>query len=328
MIQNENHLFLENDYLNDLKQIKETIQQNQNKAMVVVNSAMIMTYYQIGTIINKRKNWGSKYIQKLESDLKEYGHGYSFRNLKYMSQFSNNFNTYEIGQQPVAQIPWGSIITIMEKSKSHNEMLWYINVTYQNGWSRSMVLNQIEMKAYERSLIKPSTTAITKQDESIDEIFKDTYVFDFLDKENIKTEKDLKNQMIDNIIMFLQELGPGFSLVGKEYKLVTPSNEEFYIDLLMYHVKIHAYVVIEVKTKEFEPSDLGQLMFYVNAIDDLERSDIDNETIGILLCKEADSYVAKTSLNKNQLKVAISKYKVLDDLPNYLERRMKEIEQY
>ena len=327
MIQNENHLFLENDYLNDLKQIKETIQQNQNKAMVVVNSAMIMTYYEIGTIINKRKNWGSKYIQKLESDLKEYGHGYSFRNLKYMSQFSNNFNTYEIGQQPVAQIPWGSIITIMEKSKSHNEMLWYINVTYQNGWSRSMVLNQIEMKAYERSLIKPSTTAITKQDESIDEIFKDTYVFDFLDKEKIKNEKDLKNQFIDNIIKFLQELGPGFSLVGKEYKLTTPTNKEFYIDLLMYHVKIHAYVVIEVKTKEFEPSDLGQLMFYVNAIDDLERSDIDNETIGILLCKEADSYVAKTSLNKNQLKVAISKYKILDDLPNYLERRMKEIMQ-
>ena len=328
MIQNENHLFLENDYLNDLKQIKETIQQNQNKAMVVVNSAMIMTYYEIGTIINKRKNRGNKYIQKLESDLKEYGHGYSFRNLKYMSQFSNNFSTYEIGQQPVAQIPWGSIITIMGKSKSHNEMLWYINATYQNGWSRSMVLNQIEMKAYERSLIKPSTTDITKQDESINEIFKDTYVFDFLDKEKIKNEKDLKNQFIDNIIKFLQELGPGFSLVGKEYKLTTPTNKEFYIDLLMYHVKIHAYVVIEVKTKEFEPSDLGQLMFYVNAIDDLERSDIDNETIGILLCKEADSYVAKTSLNKNQLKVAISKYKILNDLPNYLERRMKEIEQY
>ena len=316
-----------NDYLSDLKQIKETIRQNQNKAMVVVNSAMIMTYYEIGTIINKRKNWGSKYIQKLESDLKEYGKGYTFRNLKYMSQFSNNFSTYEIGQQPVSQIPWGTIVKIMQKSNTHDEMLWYINATYQNGWSRSMVLNQIEMKAYERSLIKPSTTDITKQDESIDEIFKDTYVFDFLDKEKIKNEKDLKKQFIDNIIKFLQELGPGFSLVGKEYKLTTPTNKEFYIDLLMYHVKIHAYVVIEVKTKEFEPSDLGQLMFYVNAIDDLERSDIDNETIGILLCKEADSYVAKTSLNKNQLKVAISKYKILNDLPNYLERRMKEIMQ-
>lgn len=316
-----------NDYLSDLKQIKETIRQNQNKAIVVVNSAMIMTYYEIGTIINKRKNWGSKYIQKLENDLKEYGKGYTFRNLKYMSQFSNNFRYDEFGKQPVSQIPWGTIVKIMQKSNTHDEMLWYINSTYQNGWTRSMVLNQIEMKAYERSLIKPSTTVVTKQDESINEIFKDTYVFDFLDKEKIKNEKDLKNQFIDNIIKFLQELGPGFSLVGKEYKLTTPTNKEFYIDLLMYHVKIHAYVVIEVKTKEFEPSDLGQLMFYVNAIDDLERSDIDSETIGILLCKEADSYVAKTSLNKNQLKVAISKYKILDDLPNYLERRMKEIMQ-
>ena len=245
-----------------------------------------------------------------------------------MSQFAKEITNCEISQQPVGQISWSTLVTvIMAKSKSHAEMLWYINATYQNGWSRSMVLNQIEMKAYERSLIKPSTTDITKQDESINEIFKDTYVFDFLDKEKIKNEKDLKKQLIDNVIKFLQELGPGFSLVGKEYKLTTPTNKEFYIDLLMYHVKIHAYVVIEVKTKEFEPSDLGQLMFYVNAIDDLERSDIDNETIGILLCKEADSYVAKTSLNKNQLKVAISKYKILNDLPNYLERRMKEIMQ-
>ena len=313
------------DYANDLKQIKETIRQNQNKAMVVVNSAMIMTYYQIGTIINKRKTWGSKYIEKLSNDLKEYGNGYSFRNLKYMSQFSSNFSAIEIGQQPAAQIPWFTIVTIMQKSNTHEEMLWYINATYQNRWSRNMVLNQIEMKAYERSLIKPSTTSITRSDELTSEVFKDTYVFDFLDKDNIKTEKDLKNQLIDNVIKFLQELGPGFSLVGKEYKLVTPTDEEFYIDLLMYHVKIHAYVVIEVKIGKFNPSDLGQLIFYVNAIDDLERSDKDDETIGLLLCKDADEYVAKTSLNKNQLKLGISKYKLLEDIPSYLERRLREI---
>ena len=322
MIQNENHLFLENDYLNDLKQIKETIQQNQNKAMVVVNSAMIMTYYEIGTIINKRKNRGNKYIQKLESDLKEYGHGYSFRNLKYMSQFSNNFSTYEIGQQPVAQIPWGSIITIMEKSKSHNEMLWYINATYQNRWSRNMVLNQIAMKAYERSLIKPSTTSITKNDELTSELFKDTYVFSFLDKDNIKNEKDLKNQLTNNVIKFLQELGPGFCLVGKEYKLVTPTNEEFYIDLLMYHIKIHAYVVIEVKIGKFNPSDLGQLIFYVNAINKLEKSDLDSDTIGLILCKDADRFVAETTLDNSLMKLGISKYKFIDELQNYLEKKM------
>ena len=292
--------------------------------MVIVNSAMIMTYYEIGTIINKRKTWGSKYIKNLANDLKEYGKGYSYDQLKRMAQFANEFSVQEIGAQPVPQIPWSSIIVIMQKSSSHEKMLWYINETYKNGWSRSMVLNQIAMASYERSLIEPTTSNITKSDDLSNELFKDTYVFDFLDKNSIKNEKDLKDQMIDNIIKFLQELGPGFSLVGKEYKLVTPTNKEFFIDLLMYHTKIHAYVVIEVKIGEFTPADLGQLIFYVNAIDDLERTERDDETIGLLLCKEADSYVAKTSLNKAQLHLGISKYKFIEELPEYLNRKLKE----
>ena len=315
----------EKDYFDDLKRIKETIRENQNKAMVVVNSAMIMTYYEIGTIINERKTWGSKYIQNLANDLKEYGKGYSYEQLKKMSQFASNFKLDEIRLQAVTKIAWGSIIMIMSKSKSHEEMLFYINETHRHGWSRAMVLNQIEMKAYERSLIEPDTTEIVRSDDSINEIFKDTYVFDFTDKNDLKTEIDLKNKMIDNIIEFLKELGPGFTLAGKEYKLVTPTNEEFYIDLLMYHTKIHAYVVIEVKIGEFNPSDLGQLIFYVNAIDDLEKTELDNDTIGLLLCKDADSYVAKTSLNKSQMKLGISKYKILEELPEYLERRLNEI---
>ena len=213
---------------------------------------------------------------------------------------------------------------IYSKSKSHEEMLYYINEAHKNGWSRNMTLNQIAMKSYERSLINPTTSSCVKSDDLSNELFKDTYVFDFLDKEKIKTEKDLKNQLIDNIIKFLNELGPGFSLVGKEYKLVTPTNKEFYIDLLMYHTKIHAYVVIEVKIGEFKPEDLGQLMFYVNAVDDLERTDKDDETIGLILCKDSDTYVAKTSLNKNQMKLGISKYKLLEELPDYLEKKLEE----
>ena len=322
-----NKKMLEKDYFNDLNKIKETIRQNQNKAMVYVNSQMIMTYYEIGTIINQRKTWGSKYIQNLASDLKEFGNSYSTRNLHYMSQFAEIFKEDEIMQQPVAQIPWGTLINlIIPKSKSHAEMLWYINATHKYGWSRAMVMNQIEMKAYERSLIEPDTTDIVKSDDSLKELFKDTIVIDFLDKNNLKTEKDLKNQIVDNIIKFLNELGPGFSLVGKEYKLVTPTEEEFYIDLLMYHTKIHAYVVIEVKLGKFKPEHLGQLIFYVNAVDDLERTEGDNETIGLLLCKDADNYVAKTSLNKSLLKLGVSKYKIIEELPEYLEKRLKEIE--
>ena len=248
--------------------------------MVYVNSQMIMTYYEIGTIINIRKTWGSKYIENLANDLKEYGKGYSLQNLYRMSQMSQEFSRDEIISQPVREIPWGTLVNvILPKSKSHTEMLWYINATHKYGWSRAMVMNQIEMKAYERSLIEPDTTDIVKSDDSLKELFKDTIVIDFLDKNKLKTEKDLKNQMIDNIIKFLTELGPGFSLVGKEYKLITPTEEEFYIDLLMYHTKIHAYVVIEVKLGKFKPEHLGQLIFYVNAVDTLEKTDRDDPTV-------------------------------------------------
>ena len=324
MIKEKNNEVFEKDYFKDLQEIKEAIRTNQNKAIVVVNSAMIMTYYEIGTIINKRKTWGSKYIKNLANDLKEYGKGYSERNLQRMVFFSKTFKKYEILPQVGAQIPWRTLYDIISKADSKEFILWYINETHKNGWSRSMVLNQIAMASYERSLIEPTTSNITKSDDLSNELFKDTYVFDFLDKNNIKNEKDLKDQMIDNIIKFLQELGPGFSLVGKEYKLVTPTNKEFFIDLLMYHTKIHAYVVIEVKIGEFTPADLGQLIFYVNAIDDLERTERDDETIGLLLCKEADSYVAKTSLNKAQLHLGISKYKFIEELPEYLNRKLKE----
>ena len=309
-----------------IKQIKETIRQNQNKAMVYVNSQMILTYYEIGTIINKRKTWGSKYIQNLANDLKEYGKGYSVQNLYRMSRIASEYSYDELFSRPAREIPWFTLVEITHKSKSHEEMLWYINQTHKLGWSRSMLLNQIAMKAYERSLIEPETSNIVKSDDLSKELFKDTYVFDFLDKENIKTEKDLKKQMVDNIIKFLNELGPGFSLVGKEYKLVTPTNEEFFVDLLMYHTKLHCYVVIEVKIGKFSPKDYGQLVFYVNAIDDLEKTGVDNDTIGLLLCKDADTYVAKTTLKKSSEKIGVSKYKYTEDIEEYLQRRLMEIE--
>ena len=126
--------------------------------------------------------------------------------------------------------------------------------------------------------------------------------------------------MIDNILKFLQELGPVFSLVGKEYKLTTPTDETFYIDLLLYHTKIHAYVVIEVKIGKFHPSDFGQLIFYVNAIDALEKTNVDEPTIELY----ADTFVAQTTLKNSHSKVGVSKYKFIEELPEYLQKRLKE----
>ena len=161
---------INSDYINDLNKIKETIRQNQNKAMVIVNSAMIMTYYEIGTIINKRKTWGSKYIQKLSEDLKEYGKGYSYDNLNYMSKFAHNFRKTELLEQPARLIPWYTIVMIMQKSKSHEEMLWYINQTHKFGWSRSQVISKFKEQAYELGLVEPNTTSIVKKDNSLKDI--------------------------------------------------------------------------------------------------------------------------------------------------------------
>ncbi len=313
---------LNNYYLNDLKKIKETIRSNQNKAMVIVNSAMIMTYYEIGVIISKRKTWGSKYIQKLSEDLKEYGKGYSVRNLELMCKFVEKITPDEFTKQPVSQLPWGTLIKIIQKSKSHEEMIWYINETYKNGWSRSTVLKQFEAKAYERSLIEPNTTPSIKDDDRIEGLFKDTYVLSFLSEENTKKEIDLKNALLDNVIEFLHELGPGFALIDKEYKLIAPNGKTSFIDLLMYHTKLHCYIVIELKIGDFEPSDLGQLMYYVGALDELEKTDRDDETIGLLLCKSADSFTAKTTLKNASAKIGISKYKILKDISNYLEDKL------
>ena len=317
---------LDKSYLTDLQRIKETIKENRYKALVVVNSAMIMTYYKIGTIINERKEWGNKYIQRLANDLKEYGRGYSYDQLKRMSRFASIFTDDEIRAQPGPQIPWKTLVEIFSKSSSKEEMLWYISKTYENKWSRRMVVEQFKVKAYERKLIEPQVTEIVKQNKDLHEVFKDTLSFDFLGKLDIKDERDLKDRLLDNVIRFLQELGPGFSLVGREYKLVTPTGKRFYIDLLFYHIRLHAFVVIEVKIGEFQPSDIGQLHFYINALDDLERGEGDNQTIGFLLCKTADSYVVKTTLKTSSAPIGVSKYKMLDDLPEYLLERMKEIE--
>ena len=313
----------EKDYIKDLNKIKETIRTNQYKAMVVVNSTMIMTYYEIGTIINERKVWGNKYIERLANDLKYYGKGYSYDNLNYMRKIALEFSKKELFEQPARLIPWFTLIKIVQKSKTHEEILWYINQTHKHSWSRSMVLNQFKLKAYERSLIEPDTSPIITSSQNLtNALFKDTYVFDFIDINNIKSEKELQNTLLQNISKFLIELGDGFSFVSEKYKLKV-EDDYYEIDLLFYHIPSHSYVVIELKTTKFKPEYIGQLLFYTNYIDAYIKSDLDSNTIGIVLCPETNGFVCKTTLmNTNNL--AISKYKFISELPEYLEKRLKE----
>lgn len=220
---------VDKSYFKDLEAIKETIRKNQTSTIYVVNSAMIITYYQIGTIINQRKEWGNKYVERLSRDLKEYGKGYSYPQLKKMSQFAAIFTIDEIGSQPVNQIPWGTLYGIISKSSSKEEMFWYVNQTYKNKWSRAMVIKQFELKVFQRHEVEPISASLSSDEgEQLKDILKDTIALNFINEKDLVDERTLKNKLMDNIISFLQELGPGFALVGKEYKLVTPTRKKLF----------------------------------------------------------------------------------------------------
>ena len=184
-----------------------------------------------------------------------------------------------------------------------------------------MVLNQFKLKAYERSLIEPTISEVVSiSDDLTNELFKDTYVFDFIDINSIRNEKELQKTLIQNISKFILELGNGFSFVSEKYKLKV--EEDYYeIDLLFYHIPTHCYVVIELKTTKFKPEYIGQLLFYTNYIDSYVKSDNDSNTIGIVLCPEANGFVCKTTL-MNTKNIGISKYKFIEELPEYLERKL------
>lgn len=212
-----------------------------------------------------------------------------------------------------------------KKCSSHKEMLWYIEQTYKNRWPRSQVELQFKAKAYERGLISPDTS--TPQNEisinkELNEIVKDTYVLDFLGINDINSEKNIQNSILNNIQKFILELGQGFSFVSEKYKLFI-DDTRYEIDLLFYHIPSHFYVVNELKTTKFRTEYIGQLLFYTNYIDEYIKSDLDSPTIGIVLCSEAISIVCKTTL-KNTKNLAISKYKVIEELTDYLEKKLND----
>ena len=323
--ENKNDTINEKEYFEDLKLIKETIKSNQNKAMVIVNTSMIINYYEIGVIINQRKTWGNKYILRLSLDLKEYGDGYSTSNLKRMSQLASNFNEFEIGAHPVLLLGWSHLILIMQKSNSHEEMLWYINETYKNKWSRTILGNKIKMKSYELRLIEQyDNSIISNENPLLDEIFNSKLTIGFIDKNKITNERDLEKELINNITKFILELGKGFAFIGNQYKLEI-SNHEYYPDLLFYNYILHSFVIIDLKLTEFKPEYLGKMMFYVNIANDTLKGENDNPSIGLILCKEADNIIMKYSFGSTITPIKVAEYKFIEELPEYLEKRLKAI---
>lgn len=332
-------LKLDQTYKNWLKELKQSVLQVQLKAAVSVNSELLQFYWNLGQdIIIKEKEaaWGSGFLKQLSSDLiKEFPDmkGFSLRNIQYIKKWYNFYNQDKsITQQAVAQlvkIPWGHNLRIIDKCKFPEEAMYYVCNTIEHNWSRNVLIHQIESGLYNRegkATTNFSNTLPKPQSDLATQTLKDPYMFDFLTLTQDYNERDLENNLIKHITNFLLELGAGFAYMGRQFKLEV-GEREFYIDLLFYHAKLHCYVVIELKTGEFEPEHAGKLNFYIKAVDEQLKRDHDEPTIGILLCKTKDKLVAEYALSDINKPIGVSEYQLTQQLPDNLKSSLPTIEE-
>ena len=326
-------LINDNQYLSIIENIKAEIENSKFKAAVSVNKELVILYYNIGVIINEHKIWGNKFIENLARDIKiEFPNstGYSIRNLKYMSKFAAEYSDREFVQTVSAQIPWSHNCAIMDKVKDEKARIWYIKKTIENGWSHSVLVHQIESGLYERQAIAEKISNFEKrlpapQSELAVQTMKDPYIFDFIPFKEDMIEKDIENALVKDITALLLELGTGFAFLGNQYHL-NVGGDDFYIDLLFYNINIRSYVVIELKTGDFKPEYVGQLNFYLSAVDGILKKESDNPSIGLLLCKSKNNLVAEYSLRDMSKPIGISEYKITNNLPEELENQLPSVE--
>lgn len=320
-----------------LKEIKEKILSSQVKAALAVNRELITLYWDIGTKIHlkqKSEGWGAKTIENLSKDLKSSFpnmQGFSFRNLKYMVHFAKEYPDFAIGQQLVAQIPWGHNILLLQKLTSLEERLWYINKTIEHGWSRSVLLHWVDSDLHKRegrAVTNFQLTLPSPQSDLAHQTLKDPYCFDFLTLRDKHDEQELESGLLDHVQRFLLELGAGFSFVGRQVHLEV-GGQDFYIDLLFYHYKLRCFIVVELKATDFKPEFVGKMNFYLSAVDDKMRHPDDKATIGLLLCKGKNKFVAEYALRDVNKPIGISQYeaKIIESLPDELKGSLPSIEQ-
>lgn len=325
---------LPENYDNFLRSLKERIRTAQVRAALAVNKELVLLYWQIGREIlerQKQEGWGAKVITKLTKDLKaEFPEmkGFSSRNLNYMRSFAESYPDEQIVQQLAAKIPWFHNCVLLDKVKDHEQRLWYIRETIENGWSRSVLEYQIETKLYQRqgkAITNFKEVLPSPQSDLAQQIIKSPYNFDFLSLGKEAVERDLERALTTHMRDFLLELGVGFSFVGSQYVLEV-AGQEFRIDLLFYHLKLRCFVVIELKMGKFEPAFSGQINFYVNAVDDLLRHPDDQPTIGIVLCKSSENTIVEYSLRGINTPIGVSTHSI-KELPENLKESLPTVEQ-
>jgi len=327
------------EYINWVNELKTLIQRTQIKASITVNRELLGLYWTIGKSISEKvnkANWGSSVVEELSKDLKtEFPNqkGFSRSNLFSMKKWFEFYSQSEIDtkkiQQLVGQIPWGQNVVIISKSKSIEEALFYSNKTIENNWSRSVLIHQIELDFYERhgkAITNFTDTLPTPHSELATETLKDPYKFDFLTLQEKALEKDIENQLVKHITSFLLELGTGFSFVGQQVP-VKIDNQDFYIDLLFYHIKLKCYVVVELKAIEFKAEFAGKMNLYISAIDDSLKTDAENPTIGLLLCKSKSEIIAEYALRGMTQPIGIAEYEINKAIPKEIKTELPTIEE-
>ena len=337
-MENNTSLLHNNEYKHWLKDLKQKVLQSQLKAVVKVNSTLLEFYWELGEEIverQKQASWGDGFLKQLSQDLMvEFPDmkGFSFSNIKYIRQWVVFYSQDKaIGQQLVGQltqIPWGHNLKIITKCQSVEEAVYYVQNTIDNGWSRSVLTHQIESGLWQRegkAISNFSETLPAPQSDLAQQALKDPYVFDFLTLSKQHSERELEQGLIEHITHFLLELGAGFAYMGKQYPIQV-GERDFFIDLLFYHAQLHCYVVIELKIGDFEPEHAGKLNFYIKAIDEQLRSEADQPTIGILLCKNKDRLVAEYALSDIQKPIGVSEYQLTQSLPKDLQSKLPSIE--
>ena len=318
-----------------LKDLKERIRTAQVRAALAVNRELVLLYWSIGRDIltrQKQHGWGAKIIDRLAADLhKAFPEmtGLSPRNLKYMRASAEAYPDKQFVQQVVAQIPWGHNVRILDYVKHSTEREWYIRQTIQNGWSRNVLVHQIEGGLYRRqgqALTNFTRTLPAPQSELAQQVVKDPYNFEFLTLAEEARERELERALIDHLRDFMLELGIGFAFVGSQYPIQV-GGEEFRIDLLFYHLRLRSFVALDLKIGQFQPEYSGKMNFYLSAIDDMLRHPDDQPSIGIILCKSKNKVVAEYALRDIRKPVGVSEYRLTEALPKRLRDSLPAIEQ-
>ena len=322
-------------YAELLESLKARIANARIKAALSVNRELIMLYWEIGGIIlerQKKQSWGTKVIEQLAYDLRrEFPEmkGLSRANLFYIRAFAEAYPNKQIVQQLVGQLPWGHNILILTKIKDSVLREWYARACIENGWSRNILEAQIETSLHKRkgnAQTNFTHTLLSPQSELAHAILKDPYNFDFLTLHDEAVERDLQQGLLNSLRDFMLELGVGFAFIGSNYHLEV-AGEDFYLDMLFYHLKLRCYVIVELKMGKFKPEYAGKINFYLSAVDDILRNPQDNPSIGILLCKTKSRVIVEYALKDIHKPLGVAEYRLAEQLSQDLKNSLPTVEQ-